>query len=167
MVLGGWTDGVGIAMEIDTVSAALVAMTGWFFLLLLLFNYRKRYMDRLFQFLLGTLQGLLIGLFLSGDLFNIYVLLELSTLVVSVLIMFKRNKQTLYDGMLYLMLNLASMSFMLLGIGFVYRAFGTLDLAQLAVDKALAAKTRIDRHHKDQIDLVDQIVDGRDRCTGV
>ena len=31
------------------------------------------------------------------------------------------------------MLNLASMSFMLLGIGFVYRALGTLDLAELAV----------------------------------
>ncbi|MFW5684156.1 MAG: hypothetical protein ACOC1I_04840 [Spirochaetota bacterium] len=47
----------------------------------------------------------------------------------SVLIMFKRNKQTIYDGMVYLMLNLASMSFMLLGIGFVYRALGTLALA--------------------------------------
>lgn len=136
LVLGGWQSGIGIALEADPVSAALIALTGWFFLLLLIFNLRKSYMDRLFQFLLGILQGLLIGLFLAGDLFNMYVLLELSTLVVAILIMYKRNKQALYNGMVYMTVNLASMSFMLLGIGFVYRALGTLDIRQIG---ALAA----------------------------
>ncbi|MFP4376721.1 MAG: complex I subunit 5 family protein [Spirochaetales bacterium] len=131
LVLGSWPSGVGIALSADLLSSTFVALAGWFFLLMLLFNTRKLYMDRLFQFLFVLLEGLLIGLFLSGDLFNIYVLLELSTLVVSVLIMFKRGKQTIYDGMVYLMLNLASMSFMLLGIGLAYRALGTLDLVQM------------------------------------
>lgn len=142
VVLADWPEGVGIALQADLLSSTLVALAGWFFLLMLLFNTRKLYMDRLFQFLFVLLQGLLIGLFLSGDLFNIYVLLELSTLVISVLIMYKRNKQTIYDGMVYLMINLASMSFMLLGIGFVYRALGTLDLAQLARRIAEVANPR-------------------------
>ena len=133
LILGGWRSGVGIALEADVVSAALVALVGWFFLLLLVFNTRKQYMDRLFQFLLGILQGLLIGLFLAGDLFNIYVLLELSTLVVGILIMYKRNKQALYNGMVYITVNLASMSFMLLGVGLVYRSLGTLDISQIAL----------------------------------
>ncbi|MFW5684165.1 MAG: complex I subunit 5 family protein [Spirochaetota bacterium] len=131
-VLGGWSQGIGIALRADAISAPLVALTGWFFLLLLVFNLNKRYMDRLFQFLLGTLQGLLIGILLAGDLFNMYVLLELSTLVIAILIMYKRNKQAIYNGMIYITVNLAGMSFMLLGVGFVYRTFGTLDLAQIA-----------------------------------
>jgi multicomponent Na+:H+ antiporter subunit D len=132
VVLGGWARGIGIALRADAISAPLVALTGWFFLLLLVFNLNKRYMDRLFQFLLGTLQGLLIGILLAGDLFNMYVLLELSTLVIAILIMYKRNKQAIYNGMIYITVNLAGMSFMLLGIGFVYRTFGTLDLSQIA-----------------------------------
>ncbi|MFW5684157.1 MAG: hypothetical protein ACOC1I_04845 [Spirochaetota bacterium] len=73
LVLGSWPDGVGIALVADLLSSALVALAGWFFLLMLVFNTRKLYMNRLFQFLFVILQGLLIGLFLSGDLFNVYV----------------------------------------------------------------------------------------------
>lgn len=141
-VTGSWPAGVGIALEADLLSSTLMMLAAWLFLLLLLYNTRKQYMNNLFQFLFVILQSLMIGLFLSGDLFNIYVLLELTTLVVGVLIMFKRDKQTLYDGMLYLMMNLASMTFMLLGIGFVYRQFGTLDLVQLAARIPRAADSR-------------------------
>ncbi len=131
-VLGLWPDGIGVSLEADIVAAVLVALVGWLYLFLLLFNHRKLYMNRLFQFLLGALQGLLIAIFVSGDLFNIYVLLELSTLVISILIMYKRDKQAIYNGMVYVMINLASMSFMLLGVGMVYRVFGTLDLSLIA-----------------------------------
>lgn len=141
-VLGVWPQGVGIALEADIVSAVLVALVGWLYLLLLLFNHRKLYMNRLFQFLLGALQGLLIGIFVSGDLFNIYVLLELSTLVISILIMYKRDKQAIYNGMVYVMMNLASMSFMLLGVGMVYRVFGTLDLSLIAEGVRRASNLR-------------------------
>ncbi len=131
-VLGGLTRGVGIALKLDSISAPFIALTGWFFLMLQLFNFHKKYMNRLFLFLLGILQGLLIGIFLSGDLFNMYVLLELSTLVVAILIMYKRDKQAIYNGMIYMTVNLAGMTFVLLGIGFVYRTYGTLDLDQIA-----------------------------------
>ena len=132
-VLGGWPRGVGIALKLDALSAAFVALTGWFFLMLHLFNFHKKYMNRLFLFLLGILQGLLIGIFLASDLFNMYVLLELSTLVVAILIMYKRDKQAIYNGMIYMTVNLAGMTFVLLGIGFVYRTYGTLDLDQIAL----------------------------------
>jgi len=141
-VLGGWSRGIGIALRADALSAPLVALTGWFFLLLIVFNLNKRYMDRLFQFLLGTLQGLLIGILLAGDLFNMYVLLELSTLVIAILIMYKRDKQAIYNGMIYITVNLAGMSFMLLGVGFVYRTFGTLDLEQIAILAAQVTNRR-------------------------
>ena len=131
-VIARWPAGVGIALEADIVAALLVSLVAWIYLMLLIFATRKLYADRLFQFLLGTLQGVLVGIFLSGDLFNIYVLLELATLVTGILIMYKRNKQAIYNGMIYIMVNLSSMSFMLMGIGMLYRVVGSLDLLQIA-----------------------------------
>lgn len=142
LVLGGWPGGVGIALVADRLSTAMVALTGWFFFALELFNLRKLFTDRQFQFLFVLLQGLLIGIFLSADLFNVYVLLELSTLVVSVLIMYKRDKETIYDGIAYIMFNLASMAFMLLGVGFVYRTAGSLDYGDIARVAAQATNPR-------------------------
>jgi multicomponent Na+:H+ antiporter subunit D len=141
-VISGWPQGVGIALSMDRLAGILVAMAAWFFLMVLLFNMRKRYADRLFQFLYMVLQTLLIAIFLSGDLFNIYVLLELSTLVVAILIMWKRSKQSIYDGVVYIMINLASMTFMLLGVGMVYRALGTMDLELMALRVAAANEPR-------------------------
>lgn len=141
-VLSGWPEGVGIALSVDTISAVLVMLAGWFYLFLLTFNFRKLYMDNLFQFLFVTLQGLLIGLFMASDIFNVYVLLELATIVIGILIMYKRDKQTIYDGMLYLMMNLVSMAFFLLGIGFVYKRMGTLDMLVMAEMAATVSDPR-------------------------
>lgn len=142
VVPGGWPAGVGIRLMIDMAAAFLLVITALFFLLVLLFNAQKRYMDRLFLFLFVLLEGLLVATVVSGDLFNVYVLLELSTLVVAILIMYKRGKQTLLDGMVYLMLNLASMSFVLLGIGMVYRVLGTLDFSAMAARVAASGEPR-------------------------
>lgn len=80
------------------------------------------------MFLFMLLETSLLGTFLSGDLFNIYVLIELGMLVIAVLIMYKRDKQSVYDAMLYLMINFIAMAFMLLGLGYIYRICGSLDM---------------------------------------
>lgn len=127
--LGGWQAPVGIELALDEISAPLVLLVTVVFLLLVLFNYRKLYMVNTFQFLLVSLQGVMISLFLTSDVFNVYVLTELTTIIVTVLILFKRGKPALYNGMLYLMFSILAMAFFLLGIGFVYRTFGVLDFA--------------------------------------
>lgn len=127
-----WPAGVAIALRVDLLSGVMVLLTGWVFLFLLLFNVRKLYMDNLFQFLFVSLEGMLIALFVTADLFNVYVLMELNTLVIVILIMYKRDKQTIYDGMIYIMINLVSMAFFLLGVGFVYKRMGVLDFESMA-----------------------------------
>ena len=134
--LGGWAAPVGIELGIDDVSAPLVVLVALVFLLLILFNYRKLYMDNVFQFLLVSLQGVMVSIFLTRDVFNVYVLTELTTIIVTVLIMYKRGKPALYNGMLYLMYSIFAMAFFLLGIGFVYRAFGVLDFAGIRLRAA-------------------------------
>ena len=130
--MGGWRGGIGIALVADALAMNLVLLSSWLFLLLFLFNYGKQYMDNIFQFLFIMLQGVTIGIFLAGDLFHIYVLVELGMLAISILIMYKRDKQALYDGLLYVVLNLFGMTFFLLGVGFMYRSLGVLDLTLMS-----------------------------------
>ena len=127
-VLGRYDRGIGIAMKLDQVAAPFVLLNAFIFTCALFYNYHKPYMDKLFYFLFLILQGLINGVFMSADLFNIYVLIEVSTILVSVLIMFKKDSQSIYDGMVYLLTNMVSMTFFLLGIGYMYKIFGTLDI---------------------------------------
>ena len=86
-------------------------------------------MNNLFLFLFLILQGLINGIFLSTDLFNLYVLIEVSTIIVSILIMFKKDSQSIYDGIMYLLINIVAMTFFLLGVGYMYKILGSLDMA--------------------------------------
>ncbi|TVQ37133.1 MAG: proton-conducting membrane transporter [Spirochaetaceae bacterium] len=126
-----WPDWIAITLVADLYSAPLVLLTALFFAGTFLFSTRADYLDKTFLFLFVLLESSLIAIFLSGDLFNIYVLIELGMLIIAILIMYKQDKQSVYDAMLYLMMNFIGMAFMLLGIGYLYRMTGVLDLAGL------------------------------------
>ena len=124
--VGGWAPVIGIALRADLLGSTMVFFTTVLYLFLFLFSFRKKYTDNMFQFLYIVIQGVTISVFLSQDIFNVYVLIEVMTIMISVLIMWKRDKQALYDGTLYLLINLFAMSFFLLGIGLLYRTLGVL-----------------------------------------
>ncbi len=130
--LGGYAESIGIALFADRLAAVMILLTSFLFAAMLLFNYKKHYMNRLFLFLFLLLQGLLNGVFLARDLFNLYVIIEVSTVAVSILIMFKKDNRSIYDGMIYLISNMISMAVFLLGIGYIYKLFGTEDLLVIA-----------------------------------
>ena len=117
-----------ISYRCDIISSLLLVLTAFIFLALMIFNLPKEYMNSLFLFLMMVIQSLLMGIFISNDLFNIYVMYEVSIIVVSILIMFKKEPSSIYDGFMYLMINIVAMLFYLLGIGMLYRIFGSLDL---------------------------------------
>lgn len=129
--IGGYQAGIGITLRADLFGSVMVLLTLFVFSCLLIYNYHKDYMNYLFLFLFLILQGLLCGLFLSNDLFNIYVLSEVSTIVISILIIFKKDSKSIYNGIVYFLSNLASMSLFLLAIGYIYKIFGTLDISLL------------------------------------
>jgi len=131
-ILGNYERGVGIALHFDLLSSSFILLNVFLFTAFLVFNMHKSYVNKLFLFLFYILQGLINGIFLSYDLFNIYILMELSTVVVSILIMFKKDKQSMYDGLLYLLTNMVSMTFFLLGVGYLYKMLGSMDLNIIA-----------------------------------
>ncbi len=130
-LMAGWPQWIAIRLVADRYSAPLVLLTAVFFAGTFLFSTRADYLDKTFLFLFAMLESALIGMFLSGDLFNVYVLIELGMLVIAILIMYKQEKQSVYDAMLYLMMNFIAMAFFLLGIGYLYRITGVLDLAAM------------------------------------
>lgn len=128
---GGYPDGFSISLYADSISIFLVLITAVFYLLFLLYAIKQPYFKSQFLFLFMVLEGLMMGLFLSSDLFNIFVFLEVSTVVVAILIMINKEKQAIYDGMIYFFVNVIGTSFLLFGIGMIYRTFGLLDIRAL------------------------------------
>lgn len=135
--IGGWRNYLGITLRMDTLASVFVALTAVLFFFLYLYSFDPAYTTPLFFFLLAVTQGLLIGIFVSNDLFNIFVLIEVATVVIGLLIMFKRDSRAVYDGLLYLMINVVGMSLFLLGIGMLYKVAGCFDMD--GVQSAVAA----------------------------
>jgi multicomponent Na+:H+ antiporter subunit D len=127
--LGGWSNTIGISLKLDLIAAVLVILTTVLFMSMLIFDIKSTYVNRLFLMLFLILEGLIIGIFVSHDFFNVFVLYEVSTVVVSILIMFQKDKQSIYDGIIYLLTNLVAMVFFLFGTAILYRMLGVLDFA--------------------------------------
>lgn len=127
-VLGSNLSITGITLVCDRFSAALIILAAFIFLICYVFGLLDKFVNNLFIFLFIILQSLIISIFLTRDLFNIYVLVEVSTIIVSVLIMFKKDSESLYDGMVYLISNIAAMTLFLFGIAILYKNFGVLDI---------------------------------------
>lgn len=126
--LGGYEDGLALSLYADSLSIFLVLITAFFYIGFLFYALKQDYFKPQFYFLYMVLEGLMMGLFLSSDLFNIFVFLEVSTVVVSILIMINKEKQAIYDGMIYFFVNVIGTAFLLFGIGMLYRTFGLLDI---------------------------------------
>ncbi len=125
---GSWPSPIGILLKGTRVNFPLVIMANLLFFLAYIYSYKESYFNKKFAFLTLILEGLLCGIIISNDLFNIYVLIEVATIVTTILIMFNKKDRVIYDGMVFFLLNMVAMIFFLLGLGFVYRIFGVLDI---------------------------------------
>ncbi len=133
-VLLGANDAIlGISLTADKNTYLLIALSIILFSLCFIYSLSDAFFTREFAMLFFMLQGLLCGVFLSDDLFNIYVLLEVATVIVALLIMFKREARSIYDGMIYLLSQVVCMVFYLFGVGYMYKIFGVLSIEQISL----------------------------------
>ena len=132
--VGGWAVPLGIALRADGLSALLVLVTALAVPLIGL-HATAAYADverRYFAALLLLFVTALNGLFLAGDLFNLYVTLELLGLSAVALAALGGGRAALLASLRYLLATLTGSLAYLLGVALLYRAAGTLDLLQLA-----------------------------------
>ncbi|MGB1276988.1 MAG: proton-conducting transporter membrane subunit, partial [Nannocystaceae bacterium] len=75
----------------------------------------------------------LLGITITGDAFNVYVLLEISSLTIYALIAMgkDRDPRALTASLRYLILGSVGASFILLGIGYLLMVTGTLNMADM------------------------------------
>ena len=131
LAIGGWKAPVGIELYADNLSSVMVLLVSFLFLVLLLFNVQRHYVNNLFLMMFLIFEGLMCAIFLCDDLFTIFVMVEVSTIVVSLLIMSKRDSRSMYDGMIYLLVNIFAMTFYLFGLALLYKQTGTFSLRLL------------------------------------
>lgn len=122
---------MGISLYADSISSVFVVLVTWLFLIFNIFSSTDYIHDKLYMFLFLTLESLIILLFSSRDLFNIFISIEISIIISAMLIMYKRDSRSIYDGLLYLMTNTSGMMFYLLGIAMIYKICGGLDIDYL------------------------------------
>ncbi len=136
--IGGWEAPTGIEFYIDQVNAGVALLVSGISTVVLVYAYEsiKRSLDssRHYLFYCGWLLCItgLIGIVITGDAFNVFVFLEISSLSTYMLIAFGSDRRALVASFRYLVLGSVGASFILIGIGFLYAATGTLNMVDLA-----------------------------------
>jgi formate hydrogenlyase subunit 3/multisubunit Na+/H+ antiporter MnhD subunit len=133
--VGGWGAPLGIDLAADGLAAAMMLLTQAVALPLAV--YARGYFaarpagSALFWPITGYLLAALNALFLSADLFNIYVTLELLGLAAVGLVAIAGGKQPLAAAMRYLLATLLGSGAYLLGVALIYGAYGSVSLEVL------------------------------------
>jgi formate hydrogenlyase subunit 3/multisubunit Na+/H+ antiporter MnhD subunit len=132
--LGGWGAPLGIALEADGLSAALLVMANLVSLGISVYalGYFKDDTRRHFWPLWLLLWTALNGLFLAADLFNIYVTLELLGIAAAALGALTGKREAVEANLRYLLVGLLGSMTYLLGVALIYKGLGTLDLGLAA-----------------------------------
>ena len=136
--LGGWAPPWGIEYRIDAVNAfvALIVATIAAITLpyALLSAEREIPEDKIplfYSAMLLCLTGLL-GITQTGDIFNVFVFLEISSLASYALISLGRQRQAFTAAYQYLIMGTIGATFYLIGVGLVYSQTGSLNMQDLA-----------------------------------
>lgn len=127
-VAGGWSKLVGVAFKVDGLSLVFIAMTLIGFWYIWLYIFPKQQKDHKYLFLLCVLQSSLIALFTNDDLFAVFILIELITIIASILITYKKDAHSVRAGLFYLMYSSWGMLLYLFGTICLYWYCGTMNI---------------------------------------
>lgn len=131
--VGGWGAPLGIDLYADGLSLLMLTATALVGLGVSVYSaayFRREDATRFWPLWLFLLAGLN-ALFLSADIFNLYVTLELMGLAAVALAALTGGKDALGGAMRYLLAALLGSLAYLLGVALLYHGFGTVDITLL------------------------------------
>lgn len=136
--LGGWPAPGGIEYVVDGANAPILVLVSAIALLVAVYarssvesDVGARRIPLFYGCLCLCLAGLL-GVTATGDAFNAFVFLEISSLSSYALIAMGRRRRALLAAFRYLIIGTIGATFLLIGIGLAYAVTGTLNMADLA-----------------------------------
>ena len=133
--LGDWAAPFGIVLVGDRLSTLMVLLTAVLSLFVVLYaigsgwDRRGWHFHALFQF---QLMGIM-GAFLTGDVFNLFVFFEVLLIASYGLMIHSGGTRRLKAGTQYVLYNLLGSTLFLFALGTIYAETGTLNMADLAV----------------------------------
>ena len=138
--VGSWDPPLGVAFRADGLSVAMILTTALLICGIALFaraqfarpEQAETRASLIFWTLLLAVWGALNAVFISGDLFNLYVALELLTFAAVPLVSLDGRAETLAAALRYLVFALFGSILYLLGAVLLYGAYGTLDIVLLS-----------------------------------
>ena len=133
---GGWRAPFGIVFEVDRLSAVLALTAAFGFFLISIYSsafLSKNEGSGYFHiFLLGLEAGVL-GAFMTGDAFNLFVMLEAIGAAAYGIVGFYRSRgDSMEAAFKYGISGAMATSLYFLALGFVYASYGTLNMADLS-----------------------------------
>jgi multicomponent Na+:H+ antiporter subunit D len=134
--VGGWPPPYGIELVLDPLSALMLVLVSWVALIASLSalpSIQKEMPGRehlFFSLYLILICGMM-GLVITGDAFNLYVLLEITSITTYGLIAMGRGRAPL-SSFNYIIMGTVGACFYLLGVGYLYLITGTLNMADIA-----------------------------------
>jgi multicomponent K+:H+ antiporter subunit D len=131
--LGDWPSLFAIVLVLDRFSALMLMLTGVLGLAALVFALARwqragAHFHSLFQFQLMGLNGV----FLTGDLFNLFVFFEIMLAASYGLALHGSGLARVRAGLHYVAINLSASLLFLIGVSMIYGLAGTLNMADLA-----------------------------------
>ncbi|MBI1365731.1 MAG: monovalent cation/H+ antiporter subunit D family protein [Alphaproteobacteria bacterium] len=137
--LGGWPPPIGIEYRIDLANALVLALVSGVAAVVFPFAYQsvkaeidERQSPYFYGAMLICLTGLL-GVTITGDAFNVFVFLEIASLSSYALVAMgaRRDRRALTAAFNYLVMGTIGATFFVIGLGLLYQATGTLNMADL------------------------------------
>ncbi len=131
-VIGLYQGGVGISFAADTFSAVMIVttmivalMSNWF--AIVVGETQSRFYVPLSLVLVTGVSGAL----LTADLFNFFVMIEVCLLPSYGLIAMTGTRHRLLSARMFVLVNLAASTMLVLGVGYLYAVTGAVNLASL------------------------------------
>ncbi len=142
--LGGWPPPWGIEYRVDVLNAFVLMLVSAIGAIIMPFARRsvalevgERRSAWFYCMYLMCLAGLL-GVAITGDAFNAFVFLEISSLSTYVLIALGRDRRALVAAFRYLIMGTIGATFYVIGVGLLYVLTGSLNMVDIAQRLAVA-----------------------------
>ncbi len=149
--LGGWAPPIGIEYRVDVLNAFVLLIVSGIAVVTLPYAVKsvaqeipQEKQGFFYTAFLLCLTGLL-GVTITGDAFNVFVFLEISSLSTYALVATgaERNRRALTAAYNYLIMGTVGATFFVIGLGLLYMATGTLNMVDLAHQITLRGDSRM------------------------